>query len=201
MANGIAASERLSFVTKDVYVGEVGPVTLEKIRHDVERLLASVEESPAAGSELSYIFIRKQLCMLGCQGTVLSPTTIATFEADLRDLTATKAECPLSSSPYLRMFVKGSFRDWGKDDVPGGYYYVVAIGGPSNSCLHVPTINIELGSSHLSETPRHTPKIAQIDLTPGRVIVHGTTLQYKISSESSSADPAEGLIFVDGYIW
>jgi hypothetical protein len=201
MVNLAKVSRRLLFICTDVYLGELKKVTAERMEHDMNRLLASVVQSPADGPGLSYIFIRGQLCLLTGHGPVFSPVTIAGFEHDLRDVMVMEPERALNSTPQLRLFVKGSFREWGKDDVPKGLHYVVTISTPPGLKSQLPTIDIGPEKSHLGEVAHETSRIASIDLMPGRVIVHSTTLQYRINIENLSSDPAEGLAIVDGYIW
>jgi hypothetical protein len=176
MANLAEFSRKLLSICTDVYLGELKKVTAERMEHDLNRLLASVEESRSNGPGLSYLHIRRQLCMLTGHGPVFSPTTIAAFERDIRDLIVMDPERALNSTPQLRLFVNGSFREWGKDDVPKGLHYVVTISTPPSSKSQLPTIDIGLGGSLLGEVTHELSRIAKIDLMPGRVIVHSTTL-------------------------
>jgi len=132
---------------------------------------------------------------------VFAATTLTNFKATMKRLMPPELQSPMSSAPNLRIFVKGSFRAWGRDDVPTGFHFIVVVARSKSATAYPPTIDLEIPHQPKVESTRASSRVVKIELIPGRVIIHSTALQYKLSSDNSSADPREGLIIVDGYIW
>jgi len=201
MSTQFDLSGKLSFIDSSVFVGDLEKYTIERLNHDIDRLLAAPVETAYRESELSYVYIENLLCVLTSDSMVFAPTTLASFKAEMGKLISLESGRPMSSSPHVRIFVNGSFRAWGKDDVPEGLHYVVVIAKPTGRGSRLPTIDLELPNNQNETAVKVSRRVAKIDLVAGRVIVHSTRLQYKVSVENSSVDPHDGLILVDGYIW
>jgi hypothetical protein len=191
----------LTRVADGIWVGILEARLRGSLTHEVERLLAAIQESPYDRFGLSYIFVRDQLCALVPHSDVFSSTLTAQIESMLRDVVYRQDDRCLISTPQLRLFVKDSFRAWGKDQIPDGLRYVVTIKVPRADTKTQSTIEIALPELDVRNAGPSLAKSVSIELIPGRVVIHETSLQYKLSTVNDSSDPREALILVDGYIW
>jgi hypothetical protein len=201
MNNAIDSSRKLSFASSNVIIGELQKHTTKQLEHDIDRMLTAPAETAYRESELTYIYVDTLLCMLTSQSTLFVPATLVNLKADIATLLPPDYERPLGSTPNVRIFVNGSFRAWGKDDVPDGLHFVAVVATPAKHGNGVPAFDLEIPPSQKRESGQELPRVIKIDLSPGRTIIHSTACQYRISTDCSSANPREGLIVVDGYIW
>jgi len=197
----VSTSSNLVSVSPGVWVGSLETTTQELLSHDTDRMLAALQESNGADAVLSYVFVRDLLCMVTPGENIFSLPTLSNLEAMARNMFVPASTRRLLSTPQLRAFLSGSFRAWGKDMVREGFHYLAVISAPEGQQSKPHLLDIEVPSASVPAPDHHLAQVVNVELVPGRIVLHKTTLQYRLSCNCLSSDPREGLLLVDGYIW
>jgi hypothetical protein len=101
-----------------------------------------------------------------------------------------------SSTPQVRIYMGGCNRKLAQDNVSQPWHYILglSIGIRSRASeLRVLRRNNDDGSSD------HEAILLPFNFN--RLIIHRATYPYSIKSGARSMDPADGLVFLDGYLW
>lgn len=104
------------------------------------------------------------------------------------------------STPQVRVYIDGCSRSFARDEVDASWHYVIwltrfPVGTKARGRVRLITGS---GPGLYSLTVHRT-----VDLEPkyNDLIVHDTMCNYSIETRHLSMEPAEAVIFLDGYLW
>lgn len=105
------------------------------------------------------------------------------------------------STPNLTVFLEGMGRLPSRDLVKGRWHYLYCC-SPNPDTVAVVSVNRAAAESD----PKHNAFIDlelvdQVRIGPGDLLVHGAQSEYAIDPLKTSMNPANALVFLNGYLW
>lgn len=105
------------------------------------------------------------------------------------------------STPQLRVFVNGCYRDLLRDNVEARYHWVLSLARNGKQKIGQITVATETVSADAESASMSVDHLVSLDLEFNQLLVHEAANAYAIKPAKGSMDPALGAVFLDGYIW
>ena len=166
-----------------------------------EEALLSVSESDNGITPFTYAFVPGiyQFLTVG-GGEIFTPDLLQDFIDKLSSLAREKLNLHHVSTPQLRLHIKGCSRTLSRDDIEAGWHYIFCLTPTArrrSMQVRVAGQAIKDGKAPLLTLQR----VTRFQLEFNQLLVTNVEYPYSIETESSSMNPLEGLMFLDGYIW
>jgi hypothetical protein len=167
----------------------------------IEEAILSAGESNNGITPFTYAFVPGiyQFLTVG-GGEIFTPDLIQDFIEKLSSLAREKLNLQHVSTPQLRLYIKGCSRTLARDDIEAGWHYVFCLTPPSRRR----SMQVRIAGQAVKDgkTPLLTlQRVIRCQLEFNQLLVTNIEYPYSIETGSSSMNPLEGIMFLDGYIW
>jgi len=173
----------------------------DEFRLQIEEAILSASESNNGITPFTYAFapgIYQFLTVGG--GEIFTPDILQDFIDKLSSLASEKLNLQHVSTPQLRLYIKGCSRTLARDDIEAGWHYIFCLTPPArrrSMQVRIAGQAIQDGKAPLLTLQR----VTRFQLEFNQLLVTNIEYPYSIETGSSSMNPLEGLMFLDGYIW
>jgi hypothetical protein len=107
-----------------------------------------------------------------------------------------------ASTPCVRIYVNGCARRVIRDDVNAKWHYLLCLTRLSGRTSAKVSVVVDSVSGDLRDKlTLGASRVLTTKLDFNELLVHDVSQPYGIKVSNVSADPAEGVVFLDGYIW
>lgn len=167
-----------------------------------ERLMSMSVPANNSLTPLSYAFCHNayQFLTAGVE-RIFEPEVLEDLIAALRAWGTRVLGTSHVSTPQFRVYINGCKRNLLCDDVSAPWRYALSL----TQCLpprKMGAVNL-LMESISSPTRRDFPvrKLTNSHFSFNQILVHKTSYPYSIDPATTSMNPLEGVVFLDGYFW
>lgn len=173
----------------------------DAFRLQIEETILSASESNNGITPFAYAFVSGiyQFLTVG-GGEIFTPDILHDFIDKLSSLTREKLNLQHVSTPQLRIYIKGCSRTLVRDDVEGGWHYIFCLTPPArrrSMQVRIAGQAVQSGKASLFTLQR----VIRFQLEFNQLLITNNEYPYSIETISSSMNPLEGILFLDGYIW
>jgi hypothetical protein len=133
-------------------------------------------------------------------GEIFTSDLLQDFIDKLTSLAREKLNLQHVSTPQLRLFIRGCSRTLVRDDVEAGWHYIFCLTPLVRrrfTQVRIAGQAVQSGKTSLLTLQR----VVRFQLDFNQLLVTNTECPYSIETRSSSMNPLEGYVFLDGYIW
>lgn len=167
----------------------------------IEEAILSASTSNGGITPFTYAFVPGIYQFLtGGGGEIFTPDLLQDFIDKLSSLAREKLNLQNVSTPQLRLYIKGCSRTLVRDDVEAGWHYIFCLTPPArrrSMQVNIAGQAVQSGTSPLLTLQR----VLRFQLEFNQLLVTNAEYLYSIETRSSSMNPLEGCLFLDGYIW
>jgi hypothetical protein len=159
---------------------------------------AAIVNSPTntGMTPLTYAYCEKGYQFLTASAERIFREDSLDFLADrIRSWAADTLQASQTSTPQLRVYVGGCQRTFTRDNVGQPWHYVFWLSTKSGRIKILRHDNASARSSTIGS------ELFSIQMKFNQLLVHSTACLYSIKASSSSMNPCDGLLFLDGYLW
>jgi hypothetical protein len=167
----------------------------------IEEAVSSASASNGGITPFTYAFVPGiyQFLTVG-GGEIFTPGLLQDFIDELSSFAREKLNLHNVSTPQLRLYIKGCSRPLVRDDVEAGWHYILCLTPPSRR--RSMQVNIAGPAVQSGKSPLLTlQRVLRFQLEFNQLLVTNAEYPYGIETRTSSMNPLEGLMFLDGYIW
>jgi hypothetical protein len=167
----------------------------------IEEAILSASESNNGITPFAYAFVPGiyQFLTVG-GGEIFTPDILQDFIDKLSSLAREKLNLQHVSTPQLRLYVKGCSRSIVRDDIHAGWHYIFCLTPPARR--RSMQVRIAGQAVQNGKVPLLTlQRVIRFQLEFNQLLITNTEYPYSIDTGSSSMNPLEGCLFLDGYIW
>lgn len=104
------------------------------------------------------------------------------------------------STPQLRIYASGCWRNVMRDDIPASWHYILALTKSSSNSLGKLKIVTE-ATSDAAKSRISAARVVTTRLTFNQFLTHDVNMPYGVDVAKTSRGPLEGMVFLEGYIW
>ena len=167
----------------------------------IEEAILSAGASNGGITPFSYAFVPGiyQFLTVG-GGEIFTSDLLQDFIDKLSSLAREKLNLQHVSTPQLRLYIRGCSRTLVRDDVEAGWHYIFCLTPlvrRMSTQVRIAGQAVQSGKSPLLTLQR----VTRVQLEFNQLLVTNTQCSYSIETRSSSMNPLEGCMFLDGYIW
>ncbi len=167
----------------------------------IEEAVSSASTSNGGVTPFTYAFVPGiyQFLTVG-GGEIFTPDLLQDFIDELSSFAREKLNLQNVSTPQLRLYIKGCSRPLVRDDVEAGWHYILCLTPPArrrSMQVNVAGQAVKSGKSPLLTLQR----VLRFQLEFNQLLVTNAEYLYSIETGSTSMNPLEGGVFLDGYIW
>jgi hypothetical protein len=105
------------------------------------------------------------------------------------------------STPQLRVYINGCWRDLLRDNIDAQWHWMLSLGRPANRKIGRLKVLTETISSTPGDDSLSLERVLDMQLRFNSLLVHPAANAYSIEVIKGSMDPLEGAVFLDGYMW
>jgi hypothetical protein len=167
----------------------------------IEEAILSASESNNGITPFTYAFVPGiyQFLTVG-GGEIFTPDILQDFIDKLSSSAREKLNLQHVSTPQLRLYIKGCSRTLVRDDVEAGWHYIFCLTPPArrrSMQVRIAGQAVQSGKAPLLTLQR----VIRFQLEFNQLLITNNEYPYSIETGSSSMNPLEGTLFLDGYIW
>ena len=169
-----------------------------------ERVSAFIEAS-AGLTPFGFAFVENRYQFLTASAErIFTPDLLEDFVDRIREWADGAVGASHVSTPQTRIYISGCSRNLLRDEVSAPWHYLLPL-----SRAHPQHKNRKIG--HVKVLTSSIPcgngekvsvdRVVSSDLNFNQLLVHKTENPYSVTPTRVSANPFEGLVFLDGYLW
>jgi hypothetical protein len=172
-----------------------------KLRNQFDQKMRASQSADPAENPLTYVCSENEY-------QFISATTEYVFDAELvfhfldtlREWARKNLGASHASTPRIQIYVGGSYRHLAKDDIKVLWHYFLCL-TPDKSKMRPIKLSLESVSEGLNRDSLSVSTVTSITLKFNQLLVHDAARAYAIRQVRSSMWPADGMVFLDGYLW
>ena len=179
-----------SLIESGIYVGSDFYPEAQTLRGEFDKAMLGEDGQYSGLTPLTYAYYKDayQFLTAGAE-RCFSESLLANLIETLKQWATNVLDVSHVSTPQVRVYVHGCSRKLFRDNVTVPWHFILPLTGNQNSRKSC-RIRILRESKTLSLVP-----------TFNQLLVHSTHEPYSIEGTETSANPLEGTVLIDGYMW
>jgi hypothetical protein len=172
------------------------------LRDQFEQLVCGSLDSNGGMTPLTYTFCQDGYHFLSASShDIFTPTLLGDLLDRLQRWGGETLGTSHTSTPQARVFVSGSRRNLLRDSVAARWHYILSLSHPHGKKLDEFTLLTETASKNDGKRSIGRSRIVSCGLRFNQLLVHSVSNPYGLKPTSSSMNPLDGALFLDGYFW
>lgn len=173
-----------------------------RLRQQFEERMSSAIEANDGLTPLLYAYCRDTYQFLTASSErIFSTELLDELLETMRKWAGEILDASHVSTPQLRVFVEGCYRDFLRDDVEAGHHWILWLCPNDKQKAGRITLSTENVTADAESASMSVDHLASFDMKFNQLLVHDASNAYGIKPAKTSMDPALAAVFLDGYFW